>query len=83
MSEDAPATPDLSALTFDELADELQRRCDGLLILAEMDRTDSETQYVIRYAGGASRVVGMAQRFLWRIQDRERFDEPPERDEPC
>jgi len=76
-------SPDLSTLTLDELTAELSRRFDGLLVLTEMDRTGADTEYATHYSGGASRVIGMAQRFLWRVQDRERWpDNQPERDEP-
>ena len=70
-SDETPATPDLSTVTLDEIVAELERRYDGLLILAETDRTGRQTAYATRYDGGASRAMGMSLRFLLRMCWRE------------
>jgi hypothetical protein len=53
-------SPDLSALTFDEIVEELKRRCDGLIVVAEIDRTDDEQEVKYAYRGGRSRCLGMS-----------------------
>ena len=64
-------SPDLSTVTLDEIVAELERRYDGLLILAETDRTADKTRCFTHLRGGASRAVGMAERFKWWMMQQE------------
>jgi len=64
-------SPDLSTVTLDEIVAELERRYDGLLILAETDRTADAMHTSMHYRGGSSRVIGMAERFKWRMVGQE------------
>lgn len=54
------AAPDLSTVTFDEIVEELNRRCDGLIVALETDRTADETEVKYVYRGGFSRCLGLS-----------------------